>query len=73
MASAGGAQRKAFFNGTSAGQNANPSAPLAAADIATMLTGAAGVPAGGLALDIYNQMIATNNLLQLQGFASGGG
>lgn len=73
MSSAGGAQRKVFFNGTSGGQNVNPSSPLAATDIALMLTGVSSAPTGGLALDIYNQMISTNNLAQLQGFASGGG
>jgi hypothetical protein len=70
MAAAGGAQRKTVFNGTPGGQN---SSTFVAADVATLLTGASSVPAGGLALDIYNQLIAAATLAQIQAFSTGGG
>jgi hypothetical protein len=70
MAAAGGAQRKTVFNGTPSGQM---SKTFLAADVATLLTGSSSVPTGGLALDIYNQLIAAAVLAQIQNFSTGTG
>lgn len=41
-----------------------------AGNFATALTGSSSVPTGGMALDLYNAIVA--NLGQIQGFATGG-
>jgi hypothetical protein len=41
------------------------------ANFASALTGSTSVPAGGMALDLYNAI--SENLARIQGFATGGG
>jgi hypothetical protein len=84
-AEAGGAQSIKFVN-VQGGQNIQGSTTftqpngvtiagaLAAADAATLVNGTGGAPTtGGMAQDVYNQIIAAATLARLQAFVAGQG